>query len=188
MIYLKLFWSFFQVGILSFGGGYAALPQIQSQVFSNGWLTQAEFLDVLAISEVTPGPIAINAATFVGTQVAGILGAVVSTAGCVAPSCIIVLTLAAVYYKFRTLGLFQQILSKLRPAVVAMIASAGISILITVVFSGSLPTSFSNVDFIALAGTFIGILLLRLFKPNPIFIILGFGLLSLAVSLVSVYF
>ena len=131
MIYLKLFWSFFQVGLFSFGGGYAAMPLIQNQVVDrNGWLTMNEFADVITISQMTPGPIGINSATFVGTRIAGTTGAVLATLGCILSSCIIVLLLAYMYYKFRGLSAVQAILNGLRPAVIAMIASAGFSLVI----------------------------------------------------------
>lgn len=94
-IFFKLFWSFFQIGLFSIGGGYAAMPLIQNQVVAiHGWLTMTQFADIITIAEMTPGPIAINSATFVGTQVAGLPGAIIATIGCVLPSCIIVLTLA----------------------------------------------------------------------------------------------
>ena len=87
MIYLQLFWSFFQVGALSFGGGYAALPLIQEQVVEqNNWLSSTEYIDILTISQMTPGPIALNASTFVGTKVAGIPGSLIATLGCITPS------------------------------------------------------------------------------------------------------
>ena len=96
MIYLQLFWSFIQIGMFSFGGGYAAMPLIQGQVVTDhGWLTMSEFTDLITISQMTPGPIAVNSATFVGLKIAGIPGAVVATLGCILPSCIIV----TVYYK-----------------------------------------------------------------------------------------
>lgn len=95
MIYLQLFWSFLQIGLFSFGGGYAAMPLIQGQVVtSHGWLTMSEFTDLITISQMTPGPIAVNSATFVGLKIAGIPGAVVATVGCILPSCIIVTILA----------------------------------------------------------------------------------------------
>ena len=95
MMYFELLWSFIQIGMFSIGGGYAAMPLIQNQVVDmHPWLTMQQFADVMAIAEMTPGPIAINAATFVGIQIAGIPGAIVATLGCVMPSCIIVLTLA----------------------------------------------------------------------------------------------
>lgn len=102
MIYLELFWSFFQIGLFSIGGGYAAMPLIQNQVVDiYPWLTMTQFADIMTIAEMTPGPIAINSATFVGIQVAGLPGAVIATVGCVFPSCVIVMTLAYIYYRFR---------------------------------------------------------------------------------------
>ncbi|MTL75599.1 chromate transporter, partial [Turicibacter sanguinis] len=104
MIYLKLFLSFFQIGLFSFGGGYAALPLIEEQVVvQNGWLSMTGFTDIITISQMTPGPIVINAATFVGMQIAGLLGAIIATMGCVSPSCIIVLTLAFLYQPYKEL-------------------------------------------------------------------------------------
>ena len=95
MIYLQLFWSFIQIGMFSFGGGYAAMPLIQGQVVTDhGWLTMSEFTDLITISQMTPGPIAVNSATFVGLKIAGIPGAVVSTLGCILPSRSIVTVLA----------------------------------------------------------------------------------------------
>ena len=100
MIYLQLFWSFIQIGMFSFGGGYAAMPLIQGQVVTDhGWLTMSEFTDLITISQMTPGPIAVNSATFVGLKIAGIPGAVVATLGCILPSCIIVTVLAKLYLK-----------------------------------------------------------------------------------------
>ncbi|MDR1835557.1 MAG: chromate transporter [Fusobacteriaceae bacterium] len=131
MIYLELFWSFFQVGLFTVGGGYASLPLIQNQVVHyHSWLTLAEFTDLITISQMTPGPIAINSATFVGTRIAGFPGAVVATAGFVTPSCIIMGILAYIFFKYKNLTVVQGVLAGLRPAVVAMIASAGLSILI----------------------------------------------------------
>ena len=108
MIYLQLFLSFLQIGLFSFGGGYAAMPLIQGQVVTlHGWLTISEYTDLITISQMTPGPIAVNSATFVGMKIAGIPGAVVATAGCILPSCIIVTILARLYLKYRNLDLLQ---------------------------------------------------------------------------------
>ena len=97
MIYLQLFLSFLQIGAFSFGGGYAAMPLIQNQVVQlHPWLSQSEFTDLITISQMTPGPIAINSATFVGTRIAGMPGALAATAGCVLPSCILVTLLAKI--------------------------------------------------------------------------------------------
>ena len=132
MIYLELFWSFFQIGLFSFGGGYASLPLIQHQVVElHPWLTMTQFSDIITISQMTPGPVAINSATFVGIQIAGLPGAIIATLGCTLPSCIIISILAYVYYRYRSLSMIQGVLSGLRPAVVAMIAGAGVSLFIS---------------------------------------------------------
>ena len=148
MIYLELFWSFFQIGLFSIGGGYAAMPLIQNQVVDiYPWLTMTQFADIMTIAEMTPGPIAINSATFVGIQVAGLPGAVIATVGCVFPSCVIVMTLAYIYYRFRGLNMVQGILAGLRPAVIAMIASAGISLLIMALYGQrTLPNDLASLD------------------------------------------
>ena len=102
MIYIQLFLSFFKIGMFSIGGGYAAMPLIQNEVVTiHSWLTMKEFADIITISQMTPGPIAINSATFVGIQIAGFPGAVIATLGCVTPSFIIVLSIAMVYFKYR---------------------------------------------------------------------------------------
>ena len=141
MIYLQLFLSFLQIGAFSFGGGYAAMPLIQNQVVQlHSWLSQSEFTDLITISQMTPGPIAINSATFVGTRIAGIPGALAATAGCVLPSCILVTLLAKIYLKYRNLSLLQVVLKSLRPAVIAMIAAAGASILVNAFWGESIAS------------------------------------------------
>ena len=141
MIYLQLFLSFLQIGAFSFGGGYAAMPLIQNQVVQlHSWLSQSEFTDLITISQMTPGPIAINSATFVGTRIAGIPGALAATAGCVLPSCILVTLLAKIYLKYRNLSLLQGVLKSLRPAVIAMIAAAGVTILVNAFWGESIAS------------------------------------------------
>ncbi len=180
MIYLDLFLSFFQIGILSFGGGYAALPLIQSQVVSSHhWLSMNEFADVITISQMTPGPIAINAASFVGVKTGGFLGALVATFGCVLPSLLIVMSLAYFYYKYRSLNTVQGVLNGLRPAVVAMIASAGLA-LVTLAFwtNGKPSIKFQDLD-VAAVVIFLGaLLILRRWKVNPIIIMLAAGIIG----------
>ena len=146
MIYFQLFLSFFQIGLLSFGGGYAAMPLIQGQVVQgHGWLSMSEFTDLITISQMTPGPIAVNSATFVGIKIAGIPGALVATFGCILPSCILVTLLAKLYLKYREMAMLQGILHSLRPAVVAMIGSAGISILVTAFWSSEGDTVITGI-------------------------------------------
>lgn len=177
MIYLELLWSFFQIGLFSIGGGYAAMPLIQNQVVDvHPWLTMTQFADIMTIAEMTPGPIAINSATFVGIQVAGIPGAIIATVGCVLPSCVIVMTLAYIYYRFRGLKMVQGVLSGLRPAVVAMIASAGIS-LVVMSFYGerTLPADLSGINLISVIIFTVGFLILKKWKVNPIYVMMGAG-------------
>ena len=177
-VLLQLFWSFFQIGLFSIGGGYAAMPLIQSQVVEqHGWLTMQEFVDIITISQMTPGPIAINSATFVGTRIAGLPGAIIATIGCVFPSCIIVLTLAWVYYRYRSLSVIQGVLGGVRPAVVAMIASAGLSILLLALF-GSEVISLPLLDLRALGIFALALAALRIFKPDPIWVMAGAGVLG----------
>ena len=102
MIYLELMFSFLYIGLFSIGGGYATMPLIQEQVVErHHWLTMEEFADVIAISQMTPGPIAINSATFTGIRIAGIFGAIAATIGCILPSLVIVLSLAFLYYRYQ---------------------------------------------------------------------------------------
>lgn len=177
MILLELFWSFFQIGLFSIGGGYAAMPLIQHQVVDlHPWLTMQQFADIMTIAEMTPGPIAINSATFVGIQVAGIPGAIIATIGCVFPSCVIVMALAYVYYRFRGLTVVQGVLAGLRPAVVAMIASAGISLLIMAFYGErTIPADIFRLDYVALAIFVFGFFILRKWKINPMYIMAGAG-------------
>lgn len=185
MIYLQLFLSFVQVGLFSIGGGYAAMPLIQSQVVqTHGWLTMNEFTDLITIAEMTPGPIAVNSATFVGIRIAGITGAIVATVGCILPSCFIVSLLSYLYYKYKGLPALESILSSLRPAVVALIAAAGLSILNLVLFNGA-AVRLENTNWLG-AGIFIvALIVLRKWKCNPILVMslcgvagLGFNLLA----------
>ncbi len=184
MVYLELLWSFFQIGLFSFGGGYAALPLIQTQVVDlHGWLNMTEFVDIITISQMTPGPIAINASTFVGMRIAGVGGAVVATLGCVLPSCIIVLILAYLYYKYRGLSMIQGALSGLRPAVVSLIASSGMGIMILALWGGDTLWSFAldKIDWVAVGIFAAALFVLRKFKLNPIYVMLGAGVLGLCI-------
>lgn len=180
MIYLQLFLSFLQVGLFSIGGGYAAIPLIQDQVVSaHSWLTMNEFTDLITIAEMTPGPIAINSATFVGIRIAGISGALVATFGCILPSCFIVSILAYIYRRYKNLSAIQSVLSCLRPAIVALIAAAGCSILQLVAFSGA-RMQIDNINWLALGLFAAAIVILRWKKWNPILVMVLCGIIYLA--------
>lgn len=172
---VQLFFSFLNIGVFSVGGGYAAIPLIQQQAVDlHHWLTLTDFTDLITIAEMTPGPIAVNSATFIGIRMAGISGAIIATVGCILPSCIIVSMLAFLYYKYKTLQLMQDTLSCLRPAVVALIASAGLSILMLVLF-GAEQAALGAVRWAGAALFAAALFVLRKWKPNPIVVMLMCG-------------
>ncbi len=183
MIYLELFLSFLQIGLLSFGGGYAAMPLVEKQVIDvRHWMTLAEFTDIVTIDELTPGPIAINAATFVGTKMAGVGGALAATLGCVLPSCIIALLMAKLYYKYRSLPIITGALSGLRAMVVALIATTALTLMTTAFFgSRTIPSVLSDVDFLAVGLFALGFFILRKWDFNPLLVMLGAGVIGLCV-------
>lgn len=182
MIYLRLFLSFLQIGALSFGGGYASMPLIQAQIVTqNGWLSMEEFADLVTIAEMTPGPIAVNAATFVGTKLGGVFGALAATVGCILPACILVMLIARLYLKYKNLALLQGVLGSLRPAVVAMIASAGIQILLTAFWGGNVFLSTTNWKMVIIFAA--ALVLLRKTRKNAIGIMVLAGLANLLCSL-----
>lgn len=183
---LKLFFSFIKVGLFSVGGGYAAIPLIQNQIVQvHHLMSLEEFADLITIAEMTPGPISINSATFVGTRLSGLPGAIICTIGVILPAFIICLILAHLYYKYRGLKGIQTILSSLRPAVVALICGAGVSILTLALFgaekSAVVLSNFRPIEFMLFLG---GIVALRKFKINPIAVIFGSGLVGTLAYLV----
>lgn len=182
MIYLQLLFSFIKVGIFSIGGGYAAMPLIQDQVVTaHNWITMNEFTDLITIAEMTPGPIAVNSATFVGIRIAGIPGALIATFGCILPSCFIVSLLSYIYFHYKNMAGLQNVLSSLRPAVVALIASAGLSILKLVIFQENEMT-FSNINWIGAGIFIIAFIILRKLKWNPILVMCGCGCAGLLLN------
>ena len=185
MIYLKLFLSFLKVGMFSIGGGYAAMPLIQSEVVAGyGWLAMSEFTDLITIAEMTPGPIAVNSATFVGIRIAGVPGAIAATFGCIFPSCIIVSLLAFIYYKYKNVSTLQSILASLRPAVVALIAGAGISLLRTVAV-GEEALQPANLNWVGICMFAVAFFVLRKWKWNPILVMLLCGIANLGIHVIS---
>ncbi len=180
MLMLELFFSFFQIGLFSIGGGYAALSLIEEQIVTqHAWLTMTEFADVVTISQMTPGPIAINAATFVGTSLGGIIGAMIATLGCVLAPCIIVLVFAALYCKYSSLRIAEGILGSLRPAVVGLIAAAGVSMISHIlVGAGNGGIVLESIDDVALVLIIMGVMVLRIWKVNPLWVMFGAGALG----------
>jgi len=185
MNYLNLFLSFLKVGLFSVGGGYAAMPLIENETVAiHGWLTTSEFANLVAIAEMTPGPIALNAATFVGLRAGGFAGAIIATVGCVIPSLVIVSVLAKLYMKFRSGNVMTTVLSCLRPAVIALIASALISIIVIVVFSNG-EIGFSTINYRGLLLFLAAFFAIVRLKANPVLTMVSAGIANLLISLVS---
>ncbi|MDO5734764.1 MAG: chromate transporter [Eubacteriales bacterium] len=181
MIYWELFRAFFKIGLFAIGGGYATLPLIQQEcVEAYAWLSLNEFNDLITISQMTPGPIAINSASFVGTVIAGPLGAIVATLACILPACLILSCLAYFYFKYRELDFIRRILNGLRPMVLALIASAGVGIISTALFgTNQLKTvSLNQINYLQLASFCLGFYLLRKKQKDPILVIFLAGLVS----------
>ena len=135
MIYLNLFWTFFKIGLFTFGGGYAMIPLIQSEVVSMGWFTEGEVLDFIAISESTPGPLAINMATFVGASQAGFFGAVCTTLGVVLPSLIVILIIASLFKYIQQNKWYKGAVAGVVPFVSALIVSTGVLLFIKNIYT-----------------------------------------------------
>lgn len=186
MIYLELFWSFVQVGLFCVGGGYASMPLIQAQVIDvHGWLSMSEFIDIFTISQMTPGPIGINAATFVGMKVAGFLGAIVATLGFVTPSFILGIILAKLFFKYGNIGVIKGILNGLRPAVVALICSAGMSFIFLALFNTEkMPINVADIDYLGLFVLIVTFIAVRK-KVGIIKILAGSGVLGLILGLIG---
>ncbi|MBQ8506076.1 MAG: chromate transporter [Clostridia bacterium] len=177
MMLLTLFFTFFKIGAFTFGGGYAMLPLIQAEVIAHGWLAAEDLVNFIAVSESTPGPFAVNIATFVGTRLAGVPGAACATLGVVLPSFIIILVVAKCFDKFRSSRVISGCMAGLRPAVVGLIGSALISVGQTVFFPAGF--AFGAEFFLALA--IFGLCALLAFrKLHPIWIICLSAVLGIA--------
>ena len=172
MIYLQLFLTFLKIGAFTFGGGYAMLPLVQSEVISHGWMEEADIVNFIAVSESTPGPFAVNMSTFVGMTTGGIFGALCATVGVVLPSFIIILIVAKCFDKFKNSKAVSGCMTGLKPAVVGLIAAAVLSVGKTVFFYEGLSVSaLTSINFIAAAVIFAVMTVLAFKKVHPIIII-----------------
>lgn len=184
MIYLDLFLAFLKIGLFTFGGGYAMLPMIQEEVTAHGWLNQSDLIDFIAVSESTPGPFAVNIATFVGARTGGIFGSICATLGVVLPSFVIILIVAKCYAKFKSSRLVVGAMNGLKPAVVGLIAAALLSLSQTVFFPAGLSVSFfGTAQFYISLGIFATAVVLAFKKLHPILIIL----LSAVIGVITGY-
>ena len=172
MIYAILFFTFFKIGLFTFGGGYAMLPLIQEEVIKNNWVNFEEFINFVAVSESTPGPFAINMATYVGSTQGCILGAFFSTLGVVLPSFIIILIVAKIYEQFKNSKIVSAAMSGLKPAAVGLIASAVITMGKSVFFHDGVTLNvFTDVKFYVSAAIFALMSFLLHKKVHPIIVI-----------------
>ncbi len=195
ILFLQLFWVFFLIGLFTFGGGYAMLSLIQAQVVvSHPWLTESAFTDIVAISQMTPGPVGINCATYVGYEVihqagashlVGILGSLTATLAVMLPSFLIVLTIVRFYTKFKDNKIFEGVMSWLRPAVVGLIGAAALILMFKVDWSlqavdiSIVKENFSDwISWVLFAAAVIASLF---FKIGPIPILIAGGLLGLLI-------
>ena len=170
---IELFLAFLKIGAFTFGGGYAMIAMIQAEAERHGWLTQEELVDFVALSESTPGPLAVNMATFAGMRTGGVLGAVIATLGIVLPSFIIILIIAKCFEKYKKSKAVGGIMYGLKPAVVGMIGATFISVSRTVFFPSGISLSvFSSASFWVFLGLFAAAAILAFKKVHPIKIIL----------------
>ena len=187
MIYLELFWTFIQIGAFSFGGGYAVLPMIQKYVVEQQqWITLGELADITSISQMTPGPIAINAATFVGVKVGGVGGGIVATIGCVLPSFILLIILAYYFFKNSNLNFIQNILRGLRPAIVSLIALAAISLTLTAFWINPQENFLiiENINLSGIVSAVVSLILLIKFKLDTIGVIAIGAIIGIIISFI----
>ncbi len=171
VILLSLYWSFFKVGLFTIGGGYAMIPLMEAEVIkTHGWLTSSEFLDIIAIAEMTPGPISINAATFIGYTTAGLAGSLIASLGVISPSLILILLLSRFLAGLIHTPGTEKFLMGLRSALIALILLASFTLgqtaiidystalIFALILAGGLATKFNPLFFIA-AGAVLGLLL-----------------------------
>ena len=184
MIFLELFLTFFKIGLFTFGGGFAMISLIRQECLNNNWLTETELLNFIAVSESTPGPIAINMATFIGTSQGDILGAICATLGVVLPSFIIILIIAMFINNLLKYPIVKSIFETIKPVVGGLIVSAGVIMLIKLILSFDSFTPTINVDYKALIILAVIIATSHLYKHftkkqfSPILLILISGVLG----------
>lgn len=186
MIFLELFLSFLKIGAFTFGGGYAMLPLIMETVVSRGWMSEEALIDFVAVAESTPGPFAINIATYVGSEMGGFFGAVCATLGVVLPSFVIILIVAKCYEKFRKSRLVSGAMTGLKPVVVGLIGAAILSIAVKALGLSSFAFSLSfGLSLLFSLIILVPCLVMAFKKLHPIFIVLisaglgiGFGYLE----------
>ena len=171
MIYLKLFLIFFKIGAFTFGGGYAMLPLIQQEVLSQGWMDLEQLVNFIAVSESTPGPLAVNLSTYIGAETGGLLGSFCATVGVVLPSFVIIFALSFVLRQFEDFPAVRYAFWGIRVAVVALVLSALVSM--------AKECPWNIVSYLLAAGAFV---LVGLLGANSIVVLVACALVGLAAS------
>lgn len=190
MICLELFLIFLKIGAVSFGGGYGMISLIRDEVVSHGWMTEEMLMNLIAVSESTPGPIAVNVATFIGSSQAGVLGALCATVGVVLPSFVIILLIAAILRNLLKFAGVQAVLGGIRPGIVGLVLGTGVTMFLSTVLGFTSFGEGFSFDWRALVILAVLAAALVLFKkwkkhePSPILLILlaaacGMGLYAI---------
>ncbi len=182
---LKLFLTFLKIGAVSFGGGYAMIPLVKEEVIKNAWLTEDVFTNFIAVAESTPGPIAINMATFIGSTTAGFFGAFLATLGVILPSFIIILIIASIFKKLLEYGAVKGVLKGIHPTITGLIIATGLTMLLSNLFSFKNLNSAFNFDYKSLIILAVIVLASTLYKkfvkkkPSAILIIVLSAILGM---------
>jgi chromate transporter len=182
MIFLELFLTFLKIGAFTFGGGYAMLPLMKQEVLLNAWMTEEELLNFIAVAESTPGPVAINMATYIGVETGGLFGAIVATLGVVLPSFVVIMLVAKFYEKYKNSFIVKSCLAGLRPAVIGLMASAVVTLGAGVFFPEGLAKIAVDFSFFSSIVIFGLIVYLAFKKVSPILLILLSAALGIAVG------
>lgn len=187
MIYITLFLEFFRIGLFSVGGGLATIPFLYELIDKYGWITEQDLLNIIAIAESTPGPVGVNAATYVGYHAAGVTGGIIGVLGLVAPSVVIIVIIAHFFNKFKEQKVVQAGFYGIRPVVAGLIGAAGFEVAKIALFQADVYAAsgrlidFFNIKAVALLGGML--ILISLWKKHPIvYIILG-GIIGVVVGL-----
>ena len=183
MLLLEIAFVFMKIGALAFGGAYASIAVVEKQVVEiSQWMSYAEFSDLIAIDEITPGPIIINAATFVGMRMAGLPGAIAATLGAITPPVIITSLLIVLYRKYKEIKIVGNILFALKCMALSMVISTFVSMTLSTVFGGK-AIAINNVNILLTAMAIASFFILKKYKLNPVYVMLACGAINLAFSL-----
>lgn len=185
MIYLNLFLTFFEIGAVSFGGGYAMIALMRERALAHGWMSEGELMNMIAVAESTPGPIAVNMATFVGASKGGMLGSILATLGVVLPSFIIILLIASLLRGLLKSKIFGAFMMGVRPTVVSIILATSITLCLSTLFGITDVSSTPSIDYVGILIfiliTIISLVFKRAFKKklSPIMLILLSAMLGI---------